>query len=250
MRLILSAAFATLAASLPVMAESLVETINENRLLLFFKLPETEAQAVLPEGWSLAPVPRGPAAGANVLMVMIDRVSAVGPDQQPLDPGENRLAVLVVFGQDAEAGEGGPVVVAGWSDAAGAVPGAYGNYSDAVVTFERRIVAGETTDVEEQWSVSGEGGARFGVALAYARTSPAFSTFDQKVYSGSDPSFYRIYRGDQGGIVAMSGPLAIGAAEDVKIEAEGDMLGALFDENAELVAVLHLPWYRRDTFLP
>lgn len=250
MRLILSTAFATLAASLPVMAESLVETINENRLNLFFNLPEAEAQALLPEGWSLAPIPGGPAAGANTLMVMIDRVSAIGPDQQPLDPGENRLAVLVVFGQDAEAGVGGPVVVAGWSDAAAGAPGAYGNFSNADVTFERSMVAREKTDVEERWSMSGEGGARFEVALAYARSAPAFSTFDQKIYSGTDPSFYRVYRGDQGGIVLMSVPLAIGAAEDVTIEAEGDRLGALFDEGAELVAVLHLPWYRRDTFLP
>ncbi len=91
---------------------------------------------------------------------------------------------------------------------------------------------------------------RFEVALAYARNAPAFATFDQKVYSGSDPSFYRIYRGDQGAIVVMSGPLAIGSADDVTIAAEGYVLGALFDEDAELVAVLHLPWYRRDTFLP
>jgi hypothetical protein len=41
----------------------------------------------------------------------------------------------------------------------------------------------------------------------------------------------------------MSAPLAIGSADDTTIEADGDMLGALFDEDAELVAVLHLPWY-------
>jgi hypothetical protein len=183
-------------------------------------------------------------------MVLIDRVSAIGPDQQPLDPVENRIAVLVVFGQDAEAGEGGPVVVAGWSDAAAGAPGAYANFTDAEVTFKRSITAGEKAEVEEEWSVAGEGGARFEVALAYARNAPAFSTFDQKIYSGTDPSFYRIYRGDQGGIVVMSGPLAIGAADDVTIAAEGDMLGGLTGEDAELVAVLHLPWYRRDTFLP
>jgi hypothetical protein len=250
MRLILSTALATLAASFPVLAETQVETINENRLNLFFNLPEAEAQALLPEGWSLAPLPGGPATGANTLMVLIDRVSAIGPDQQPLDPGENRLAVLVVFGQDAEAGVGGPVVVAGWSDAAAGAPGAYGNFADAEVTFKRSITAGENVEVEEEWSVAGEGGARFKVALAYARNAPAFSTFDQKIYSGDDPSFYRIYRGDQGAIVAMSAPLAIGSADDTTIEAEGDMLGSLFDEDAELVAVLHLPWYRRDTFLP
>jgi hypothetical protein len=115
-------------------------------------------------------------------MVLIDRVSAIGPDQQPLDPGENRIAVLVVFGQDAEAGEGGPVVVAGWSDAAAAAPGAYGNSSNAEVTLERRIVAAEKTDVEERWSMSSDGGARVEVALAYSRNAPAFSVFDQKVF--------------------------------------------------------------------
>jgi hypothetical protein len=45
--------------------------------------------------------------------------------------------------------------------------------------------------------MSYEGGARFEVALAYARNASVFSTFDQKVYS--DPSFFRIYKGDQGG---------------------------------------------------
>ena len=48
----------------------------------------------------------------------------------------------------------------------------------------------------------------------------------------------------------MSAPLGIGSAEEVTIRGEGAMLGALFDEDAELVAVLHLPWYRRDTCLP
>jgi hypothetical protein len=65
----------------------------------------------------------------------------------------------------------------------------------------------------------------------------------RRFFSGADPSFYRIYRGDQGAVVVMSAPLAIGSADDTTIEADGDMLGALFDEDAELVAVLHLPWY-------
>ena len=135
MRVLVSTAFASLVFSLPLQAETHVETINENRLNLFFTLPEDEAQALLPAHWSLTPLPGGPAAGANALVVMIDRVSAVDADRQPLEANENRLAVLVIFGQDAAAGEGGPVVVAGWSDAAAAAPGAYGNYKDAEVTF-------------------------------------------------------------------------------------------------------------------
>jgi hypothetical protein len=51
-------------------------------------------------------------------------------------------------------------------------------------------------------------------------------------------------------MVVMSGPLAIGAADDVTIEAESDKFGGLTGEDAEPVAVLHLPWYWRDTFLP
>jgi hypothetical protein len=250
MRVLVSTAFASLVFSLPIQAETHVETINENRLNLFFALPEDEAQALLPAGWSLTPLPGGPAAGANALVVMIDRVSAVDADRQPLEASENRLAVLVVFGQDAATGEGGPVVVAGWSDAAAAAPGAYGNYKEAEVTFERRMAAADKTDVEESWSVAGEGGEGLHVALAYARNGATFASFDQKIYSGVDPNFHRIYRGDQGVIVAMSAPLGIGSAEEVTIRGEGAMLGALFDEDAELVAALHLPWYRRDTFLP
>ena len=103
MRLLRRGAFAllfTVGLALPVHAETLVERINETRTHLYFKVADSLAHAVLPTGWQAAPVPQGPAKGANLILVLIDRVLATDAERKPLEPATNRLLVLVVPGKD------------------------------------------------------------------------------------------------------------------------------------------------------
>ena len=53
---------------------------------------------------------------------------------------------------------------------------------------------------------------------------PALLTFDQKIYSGADPSFYRIYRGDWGVDAVQSSVSGVDRATRLELTASGPLL--------------------------
>lgn len=248
-RLIAMAAAVACLASAP-RAETHVETITEMRLNLFFAAPEAEARALLPAGWEVAPVPGGPAQGATALVVLYDRPMTAGPDGKPLDPSRNRVAVLVVLGRNPATGEAGPVVVGGVSDASGGAPGPYGTFEDGEVTLRMVADGGAETRIEQDWSATAPGGDALKVRAAWTAADPALQPFEQKVYTAAKPGFHRIYRGDQGASVVRSAPMGVDRATRLEVTTAGPRFGALLDADAPLVAVTHLPWYRRATYLP
>jgi hypothetical protein len=232
----------------PAAAETPTEITNETRTILSFRVSDAEAQALLPEGWTVAPSPQGPSTGTNLTLVLVDRYLATDPEGKPLDPATNRLAVLVVPGKNEATGAAGPVIVAGFSADPKGAPGPYKTYVPATVTADRVIKIGETDEVEEAWRIEGSGGDRLDLRMAYTRGLPAFTKFDQKVYSGADPSFYRLYRGDQGTDVVRSTVTDVDRASQLELDAAGPQLGVL--DGVEVVSALSLPWYRRTTSLP
>jgi hypothetical protein len=228
-------------------AESLVEKVFETRTYLYFKIAEPLAQGALPPGWLSAPVPQGPAKGANLILVLIDRLLATDAAGTPLDPAANRLLVLVVPGRDAAARTAGPVVVGGISDADVGAPGAYGAYNAGKVDLIRQDRDGV---VDEDWNAEAPNGDRLTLNLSYARGLPALLTFDQKTYSGADPTVYRTYRGDWGVDFVRSDAAGVDRATRLELAASGPLLGRLLDDSQELVSLGVAPWYRRETFLP
>jgi hypothetical protein len=238
-------ALVLLLAALPSRAETLVEKVHESRTYLYFTLADAAARSVLPAGWEPAPLPQGPAKGANLILVLIDRLLATDAANAPLDPAVNRLLVVVVPGRAGS--EAGPVVVGGISARPTGAPGAYGTYAAGKVEFVRSSRDGV---VDEDWEAEAPDGDRLTLGLSYAVGVPAFLTFDQKTYSGADPSFFRIYRGDWGVDPVQSGVTGMDRTTRLELSASGPLLGRLLDGSQELVAVSAVPWYRRDTFLP
>ena len=59
--------------SVPVTAEIAVGSNIDSRVVLAYKVNDAAAQALLPEGWKLLTLPKGPLAGANLLVAFIDR---------------------------------------------------------------------------------------------------------------------------------------------------------------------------------
>jgi hypothetical protein len=162
----------------------------------------------------------------------------------------NRLAVLVVPGKNETTGAAGPVIVGGFSADPKGAPGAYRVFGPATVTVDRVIKAGQPDVVQEAWRIETSGGDRFDLRMAYKRDVPVFTKFEQKVYSGADPSFYRIYRGDQGADVIRSTATGVDRASQFELEAAGPQLGKLLDGSHEVVSASSLIWYRRTTSLP
>ncbi len=230
----------------PALAETLVEKVYERRTYLYFTIADSLARSVLPAGWQPTSVPQGPAKGANLILVLVDRLLATDGENRPLEPVSNRLLVVVVPGRDADGAEG-PVVIGGISaDPAGA-PGAYRTYAAGKVGLVRHS---RDRVIDEDWEAEAPDGDRLALGLSYLQGVPAYLTFDQRTYSGADPSFYRIYRGDWGVDPVHSTVAGVDRATRLELTAGGPLLGRLLDGSQELVNVSAVPWYRRESFLP
>ena len=137
-----------LGSSLPAGAETLVEKVNETRTYLYFKIADALAQSILPAGWQPVAVPQGPAKGANLILVLIDRLLATDAQRKPLEPATNRLLVAVLSARDTASDAAGPVVVGGISAEPKGAPGAYRTYVAGKVELSRSARDGE---VDEDW---------------------------------------------------------------------------------------------------
>ena len=230
----------------PARAETLVEKVYETRTYLYFKVADAAAQAVLPAGWQPAAVPQGPAKGASLILVLIERLLATDAANRAIEPATNRLFVVVVPGRDA-AGTVGPVVVGGISAEPAGAPGAYRTYAAGKVEFARHSRDGV---VDEDWEAESPAGDRLALGLSYVQGPPAFLAFDQRTYSGLDPAFFRIYRGDWGVDPVRSSVTGVDRVSRLELTASGPLLGRMLDGAQELVNVSAVPWYRRETFLP
>lgn len=243
--LMLGAALATATAA---QAETQTENVvSEARTYVYLTAPEDVVQGVLPEGWESTPAAEGPTTGANVIMLLVDRKLALDPAGAPLGGGTNQLAVFAVPAKGA-GDDAGLVIVGGY--AADGAPAAYGNYEPASVTLERSSSTADlVTNSQETWSIASEDGDNLTVSLSYEEATPTLSSFDQTVFSGATPDFYRMYRGDQVVDVLQSTADGVDRVEQLDLNASGGLAGTLI-ENAEVVAVSRFAHYTRETFVP
>ncbi len=202
---------AVLFGSAPVDAETQTEILDEARTVLAFKVPDAAVAGALPTGWTANVAPSGPFNGANFIVVLIDRKLVTDPKGQTLTAGgPSSLSVLVIPGKNTS-GAAGPVVVGGFIEPAGA-PGAYGAYTAATTTLDKKLHVGADPAEEETWSFASKEGDSLDVHLRFTPASPVPSTFDSRTYSAAKPGFYRISRGNQGNALLR----APGAADRVQ----------------------------------
>ena len=67
-------------------AETFIGSNVDSRVILAFHVNENAAQAWLPDGWMMAPFSKGPLAGANLLVVLVDRHLARDAEGNPTTP--------------------------------------------------------------------------------------------------------------------------------------------------------------------
>jgi hypothetical protein len=238
----------------PALAETQTEFLNDERTYLWFHVEDAAAQALLPPGWVLNPPAAGPAAGANFLLVLLERKLGVDPAGQVLPGGANNLMAVTVVPGKAEGGEdAGPVIVGGLTADPAVSPGFYQVYQPGSI----RLVRSEDTGgkngapvVSERWEVEGDDGTRLVLEIGYERGIASVTRFDNPVYSGADPEVFRIYRGHNGVEVLRSKPADVDRLNTFRLEAGGGIFAPVFDGSEEVVSVISLPWYFRETFLP
>jgi len=230
-------------------AEKLVGTYGEQRTVLAFRLPDTAAQKLLPEGWQASPPSTGTSKDVNLNVVFVDVLTVQNPDGAP---GETfRVAALMVPAKKKGTDAVVPMVVGGFASTPSYVPGAYGNEDLASATIDRHAHTDPTgkTNVQESWEFKGNGGDTIELQLQYDRGVATRSKAEVMPHSGVKPDFYRIYRIEQAVDVVRSTASSIDRVQKYTFKATGAKLSPLFNGSEQLVSITSLPFYTRQVFL-
>jgi len=234
-------------------AETLVQWTTEQRLYVWLKVNQTEAQRFLPAQWEVTPAPSGPTRGANFLVGFLDQTLTLDGQGKPMGSGTGRGVVFGAPAKNKDTGEAGFFVTRIFgSGGAFMPPGAYKNTLPATVRFERSQTGndGEPPATLEWWSVKPEGGGSLEFRVQYRAASPQRVKAEVKVYSSVEPTFFRIYRVEQGLDVARSIPDGVDRVQVFQLRVAVPELAKLFDGTEQVVGVLALPFYLRNVYLP
>jgi hypothetical protein len=232
-------------------AERHVETMLQTRVMLTFKADAQEVQRWLPAGWQPEPIPGGPSKDSNLVVLFVEKVLAQDAQGKPAGP-TSRNVTLVVPARNAASGESSPLVIRTYESDANDLPGFYKAGVPASVEREHSASGSGTKPARasERWSMKDEKGATIDLALDYERGTPARVKQEMKPRSAIDPATWRIYRQEQALHVVKSTAVNIDRIKQYRLEVKVPELDKLFDGKEQLVSVIDVPWYSRQTYLP
>ncbi len=244
-----AAACALAVFAAPALPETVIGSNVESRVILAFKVDDAAAQARLPEGWQTLTLPQGPLAGANELVVFIDRHLRMDAEGKPATPYASRSVALVSFGVSPDAA--GPRTFVTRVYETVPIADSYGNGAAATIRRELSLEdADDGREHEETWSVEPETGGQMTLKLKYDAGRPGWQKGQEsQPYSAARPEFHRIYRYDQLVDLAMSDALGKPLDGEIEFAAEiAEMSG--YDGSETLKALLVVPVYVREVSLP
>lgn len=230
-------------------AETLVGTTYEGRTLLGFNAPVDAIAPMLPDGWEPVVLPAGGMAGANVILVLMDRHLMLDANGEPNRESSNPAAGLFAYARhpDVEGIRG--FIVKSWEEPP--LDNVYVESTEADIHREAGFVdegAGDRV-LSEHWTIADVGGGAITVDLEAAGVNYAWSSGESRPFSAANPDFFRIYKYSQlAGVVlseAMGRPIQ-GSVSVTSTEADT----AKILEGTGPVAVISMPTYVREIWLP
>jgi hypothetical protein len=225
------------------------EVSVETRTLLGLSISSHALESLLPSRWFIRTETQGPAAGANLFVMVADRLLVQDGKGHPLhDQASSRLAVIAVPAATQTAG--GLLVIAGYSDRAAGAPGYYNVFKAADIRLERRLESHDMERVDETWHIDAPDGASIRIGLTFARGLPVRSQSKTWAYSAVDPAIRRLYVADQGADVLQSNGAATTRLTALNLEARGGPFQRLFDGSERVISAAYLPWSIRQAFVP
>jgi hypothetical protein len=245
------ALIATAPALRPPAADTLVENNVDTRLNLHYRVSDAALKTWVPAPWQVNPASSGPAKDANLTVVLLQRLIVLGPDGKPTPGATHRTVALTVPAKNAQTDESAPVVLRVLTADPQGVPGPYKNSVKASVRREFTLKGdgNEPGIGSEHWQMQADGGT-LEVQIAYQRGVPSRSQGQTKVYSAVEPTFYRLYRFDQGVDFVKSVPAGIDRVQSYRFRSTVPELAKLFDGSEQLIAIAVIPWYVREVRLP
>jgi hypothetical protein len=231
-------------------AERLVQSTTEARTIVYFTADKEAVQKLLPAGWVSIPG-TGPLKDTNLLLVLAEGLAAQDSDGKPvLYQGKN--VILAVPAKDEKTGAAGTMVVGGFSSQPEGVPGAYGVYVPAKITMTKssRSEGAGSTMVEETWEVSTEAGDQIRFSANYERGVGNRAHIEPRTYAATKPEFYRIYKADQVTDLVHSVAVETKRTKKVAFTGSGPQLSKVLSGKEQPVAIVSIPAYYRQIFLP
>lgn len=239
-------AFAGLGTA-PADAETFVGSNVDSRVTVGFEVNAEAAQAWLPEGWTLAPFDKGPLAGANLLVIFVDRHLSLDAEGKPGDTPVYSGIALVSLGTKGD--DHRVFVTRAYLSAPEENP--YSNTIGATVSRKATRLAGsDGVRGSEDWTITDENGGKLEFQLSYQGAVPGWSESEALPYSNIEPDFYRIYRYQQIAELVHSKPADVNRTDRLAFSSSIAELAPMFDGSETLIGVVEVPWYHRRTFLP
>lgn len=205
---------------------------------------------MLPEGWGLLTLPKGPLAGSNLLVAFIDRHLALDPEGKPLTPHNSRSVAILAYGVKPGV-KGARMFVTRVYE----TPPVASSYDNGVAaSIGRDITLKGPSDGarshQEVWVVEPETGGTLNLSLAYQSGRPGWSKSEATPYSAANPDFHRIYRYEQMADLGMSSALGRELNGEITFHSSIPELAGMFDGSEVLTGVLTIPVYVREVSLP
>ena len=239
-------------AIVPAQAQMTVEQSPEHRFQLDFHVNDAALQKMLPKGWEPVIAAQGPAKDANIRLIFIDRIAVVSGDGKSKGKGSERLVYLAVPVKQTGGAATGQIIIAGLTEDAGDVPGAFGVYRKADTAKMARNLSSENGVVtsDETWEFSG-GGEKLAVHVKYERGSPVKGGGDTRFFSPSDPGQYQIFRTEQTlDILRNATTNPPDRVKEFTYTASGGRLSTLFDGKEKVLSWDSFPFYNRTILVP
>ena len=204
-------AFAGLGTA-PADAETFVGSNIDSRVTVGFEVNAEAAQAWLPEGWTQASLPKGPLAGANLLVIFIDRHVNLDPEGNAAESPTYSGVALVNPGSKGD--EFRLFVTRVYLTAPEVNP--YSNTVEATVARKAMRLAGsDGIRGSEDWTITYADGGKLDFRMSYQGAVPGWSERETLPYSNVDPDFYRIYRYQQIAELVLSKPADVNRTDSL-----------------------------------
>ena len=234
-------------------AETLVGSNVDYRIAVALHVEQAKLQSWLPAPWQVNPVPKGPLKGANLYIIFTDRLLNQDAQGNPAAGGTFRAVAFVATAKHTQTGESAPFVIRIF------IPHKdiklYNPYKNSVQATIRRELTLKSANLEpgtgsELWELRDSAGGMLQFRMEYQRAVPSRAKRVSKPRSAVEPTFFRIYRFDQGSDLVKSIPAGIDRVQNYKLRVTVSEFRKLFDGTEQLVGIVVVPWYVRQLYLP
>ncbi len=244
-----AAAFSLLLSG-PAAAETFVSHNASERLIVAFKGASGGAQSALPDGWVPAPPAKGPVAGADIFLVFIENQRYADEEGKAKFEGRYRGLAVAVPAKNEATDKGGFMVTHVFISDEAINPYSNSVLSEVEHSISKRGIGNGPLQIEEEWEIKPSTGGEIELEVTFPRGLPGSVSGSSNVYSNVKPDFYRIYKYNQFADLVHSVPAGVERASEVEISVDVPSLSSMFDGTEQLVGIINLPWYSRETWLP